>query len=175
MTPSDHKQATRSKPLVRNARCFEFLVKYPWGTTAINGYRRAARHFGLHTIEDPTFEGSDAYRMFVDRSESRLRSVAASVRKINALDDGTKDDFEPVDDWLVEQDDLHWFSHDWKHWLMEDDEVAIEGLGWQRSVVEMGNRYRVTLTLGRRRHVSRPRRSSRTKSKQAGARARSKA
>lgn len=174
MAPNDHNHAVRFRPLVRNARCFEFLVRYPWGSAAINGYRRAARHFGLHTMEDPAFEGSDAYRMFVDRSASRLRSVAASIRKIAALDDGTRDDFDPVDDWLVEQRDLHWFAADWKHWSMEDDEGTLEGLGWQRSVVQMGNRYRITLRLGRGRHVSPKRRSSRTKSKQAGARARSK-
>jgi hypothetical protein len=162
MTPRDLNRANQSKPLVRNARCFEFLVKYPWGTTAINGYRRAARHFGLHTIDDPTFEGSDAYRLFVDPSASRLRSVAASVRKINALDDGTTDDLDldPVDDWLVRQDDLWWFSHDWKHWLMEDDESVLQALGWLRSVVAIGNNYRITLRLGRRRQVSRPRRRS---------------
>ena len=43
---------------------------------------------------------------------------------------------------------------------MEDDEGTIEGLGWRRSVVAIGNSYRVTLRLGRGRQVSRPRRRS---------------
>jgi hypothetical protein len=45
--------------LLRNRRTYEFLIRYPHGTTAINGYRRAARHFKFHTLEDPTTVGTD--------------------------------------------------------------------------------------------------------------------
>lgn len=156
MTPDRRDRGRRvGAPLVRDARCFEFLVKYPWGTKAIGGYRRAARHFGWHTFQDPTFEGSDAYRMFVDPRAAKLRSVAAGVRRINQLDDGTLDDYDPVEDWLVQRRDLTWFAADWKHWFAGDDEAALRALGWRRTVEEVGNSYRVTLRVGGRRPAKR--------------------
>ena len=49
MTPKKR----RTPRLIRNRRTFEFVIRYPHGIAAINGYRRAARHFNFHTLEDP--------------------------------------------------------------------------------------------------------------------------
>jgi len=43
----------RTPRLVRNRHTFEFVTQYPHGTSAINGYRRAARHFKLHFNREP--------------------------------------------------------------------------------------------------------------------------
>ena len=49
-------------PLLRRTKtAFEFYISSPWGLSAVNGYRRAARHFGLHTLEDPTTLGTDSF------------------------------------------------------------------------------------------------------------------
>ncbi|MGA7991637.1 MAG: hypothetical protein WCC53_09420 [Thermoanaerobaculia bacterium] len=139
----------RSTRLVRTSEIFEFLVRYPWGSSAISGYRRAARHFGFHTREDPTFEGSDAYRVFVDKSAAALRRVvkaleiAYSSGQQNVIDDAEAE---------LAGGDVIWFAQDWKHWEAEQDEGALERLGLKRRIVEAGKSYLVTLKVvkGRR-------------------------
>ena len=133
--------------LVRDGHTFEFYVRFPPGHFAMSGYRKAARHFGLHTLEDPSFEGTDAYRMFVDASATRLGAVATALQKACELDDG--DDLDPVEDWVIQHPELNWFSHDWKHWDPEDDEGVLDELGWKRAITPTKSGCKVTLTLRR--------------------------
>ena len=83
-----------------------------------------ARHFGLHTLEDPTFAGGDSFRMFVSTDARKLRSVAKAINQADATDD--EDNIEAA-------------------------EGALEHLGWKRSIVEKPNFYRVTIQQAHRR------------------------
>lgn len=77
--------------LLRDRNTFEFFVKDPWGTSAIHGYRRACRHFGYHTLDDPTAAGSDDYRLLVSKNRKKLQQ-AAKVLKQTDGDGGVSDD-----------------------------------------------------------------------------------
>jgi hypothetical protein len=148
MTPKKR----RNRRLIRNRNTFEFLTRYPNGTAAINGYRRAARHFKFHTLEDPTMVGSDAYRLFVHKSAQKLREAAKVIGDAYTLAN-TADDEELIDEaemWLCDSDVL-WFAQDWKYWDMEQDEGALELLGWERLIAPYGDAgYRVTLRLAKK-------------------------
>ena len=140
--------------LARTADAYEFLVCSPFGASAISGYRRAARHFGLHTLEDPTAEGSDEYRILVHKSAPALRRAA------EVLEHGYGSDRQSAIDeaemWLATSN-VTWFAQDWKHWDQDQDEGALERLGWKRFIVKAGKSYRITLRLVKRR---RPRREA---------------
>ena len=144
MTP--RKQPTRR--LVRNRHTFEFLVRYPHGTAAINGYRRAARHFKFHTLEDPTTVGGDTCRLFVHKSAQKLREAAKVVG--DAYTSGDDELIDEAEMWLATDSDVHWFDHSWKYWAIEQDEGALECLGWKRLIVESGASYRVTLRVAKK-------------------------
>ena len=153
------KQGTSHRPhrsgrLVRTADAYEFLVRYPWGASAIGGYRRAARHFGFHTREDPTFAGSDAYRLFVHKSAAMLRQAVKTLEVAYVSDQQAAIDDAELS---IGASGVAWFAQDWKHWDPDQDEGALECLGWKRFVVETGKNYRVTLQLVKRR---RPRREA---------------
>jgi hypothetical protein len=145
----------RRAPLKRTEDTYEFLVTYPHGGSAISGYRRAARHFGLHTREDPTYEGSDAYRVLVHESAQKLRDVAKALNDAysaaNSSDLGDETLIDEVEDWLVLKSDVAWFTHDWSYWGQDQDEGALEHLKWKRTVVESGKDYRVTLRIAGKR------------------------
>jgi hypothetical protein len=140
-------------PLVRSREVFEFLVRDPYGSSAIAGYRRAARHFGLHTREDPAFEGSDAYRMFVHKDPRKLRVVAKAIGDVNEkCEDDTLDDQELE---IFLKTDVTYFAQDWHYWDETADEAALKDLGWKRRIAEStdksGNQiFRVTLKRSRK-------------------------
>ena len=145
---------SRSARLIRNRSIFEFLVRYPHGSSAIAGYRRAARHFGLHTKDDPTFEGSDAYRLFIHRNARKLRAIAKAIEHANAI---TPDDtIYDVENDLFDEAQVTYFTQDWRFWDIPADESALENLGWKRYVLDTtyksGNQvYCVTLNRSARR------------------------
>ena len=148
--------------LVRTRNVYEFIVRFPWGSSAISGYRRAARHFGFHTMEDPTLEGSDAYRVLVHKDARQLRAAAKMLSDAYSCEEDAPG--EAAEMWLICESGIHYFTHDWKHWDPEQDEGALECLGWERRVVELnwpsGCAYRVTLRSGGRR-ISRQQRHAR--------------
>lgn len=117
--------AARSK---RSATEFAFVVRYPWGTSAIEGYRRAAEHFGLCTRVDPTTDGDDVTRLLIHADAAVL---ARAVEGLLALLDGSDEDdpYEWPDVDLLIEAGVHWFTQDWKHWDAEQDEGVLEGLG----------------------------------------------
>ena len=122
----------RSAPLLRNRTTFEFLVRYPHGSTAISGYRRAARHFGLHTKEDPAFEGSDAFRIFVHKDPRKLRALAKAIGDAYAtISDNTIFD---VDYDIITSADVAYFEQDWRWWDETSDREALKHLGWKRRI-----------------------------------------
>jgi hypothetical protein len=142
--------------LRRNATTFEFVVRYPHGTSAINGYRQAARHFGFHTLEDPTTAGGDDTRVLIHRSASVLRRAARRLSKAWTSDlDGAADEGEL---WLATESGVSWFHHDWNYWDADQDNGALESLGWRRRISAQGDDYRVTLTTRSRRDSSKGRR-----------------
>lgn len=143
--------------LQRNKDTYEFLVRYPHGTSAINGYRRAARHFGLHTLEDPATVGTDTCRLLIHKSAKRLREAANVLDRAYSAGDQTL--IDEAEAWLAIESGIHWFDHDWSYWDQEQDEGALEQLGWDRVILETGNSFRITLRLtGDRRLGSRARR-----------------
>ena len=148
MKPGTKHRPQRRARLVRTADTYEFLVREPWGASAISGYRRAARHFGLHTMEDPTMEGSDAYRVFVHKSVSALRRAARMLDR--AYTSNQQDAIDDAEIWLLDNH-LIWFAHDWHYWDEAQDEGALECLGWKRLVVKRENIYRITLRLIKKR------------------------
>ena len=119
------------------------MTQYPHGTSAINGYRRAARHFKFHTHADPTSEGSDACRLLIHKNAGKLREAVKRLGEAHASDDDEL--IEKTEMWLASDSGVHWFDHDWKYWNQEQDEDALECLGWERFIVASGERYRVTL------------------------------
>jgi hypothetical protein len=141
----------KSQParLKRTENRYEFLIRYPYGTSAVNGYRRAARHFGLHTLEDPTTVGTDTFRLLIHKSAKRLREAARILNRAYSADDETL--INEAETWLAIESDIHWFDHDWKYWNQEQDEGALEQLGWKRIVVQVGNSFRVTLLFAGKR------------------------
>jgi hypothetical protein len=145
---------SKSKPrrLQRSADIFEFIVDYPHGTSALAGYRKAARHFGWRTREDPTLAGGDQWRLLIGRDDRVLREA---VRRLSESDESheseDEDDLFPDMDILLDLN-VHWIAQDWKYWDMEAEAGAMESLGWTRSVVPHGKRaFRVTLRLKGRR------------------------
>jgi len=144
MTPKKR----RTPRLLRNRRTFEFVTRYPHGTAAINGYRRAARHFKFHTLEDPTTIGSDTCRLLIHKSARKLREAAKLLREAYAS--GDEELIDKAEMWLACDSGVHWFDQDWKYWDQEQDEGALECLGWERLIVESGDRYRVTLRVAKK-------------------------
>ena len=139
----------RAPRLKRTRTTYEFFVRDPCGTSAIRGYRRAARHFRLHTLEDPLSKGQDECRLLVHKSPRKLREaarvlIAANSRANSLEDDVAMEVLRDADMWLIENQ-VHWFHHDWSYWDIEQDLGALENLSWQRRVVETDNRYRVTI------------------------------
>ena len=144
------KKAPRSRPprLKRTKNTFEFFVRDPHGTSAINGYRRAARHFGLRTLEDATTVGTDTCRLLIHKDVRKLHAAAKALdRAYTSQDDALIDDAET---WLRCESGVQWFDHDWCSWVQEQDEGTLEQLGWERVVLKSGNCYRVTLRMATR-------------------------
>jgi hypothetical protein len=133
---------------MRTADTYEFLVRDPWGASAISGYRRAARHFGLHTMEDSTLAGSDRYRLFVHKRAAALRRV---VKMLEIAYASNQQDAIDEAEMSLYSAHVPWFAQDWKDWNAEQDEGALETLGWKRLMVKVENGYRVTLKLLKRR------------------------
>lgn len=148
MKKSQPPKQSRPTRLVRTKAVFEFIVRYPWGTSAINGYRKAARHFGFHTMEDPCYAGSDAYRTLIHKDANKLRAVAKAIGDANL---SCQDDsiFE-IEAQLFHAARVTFFAHDWKCWDISADEVALSNLRWKRRILETPNYYRVTIQLARR-------------------------
>ena len=159
ISPSElniHRDVFESKPhakrqpnLRRTPDVYEFLVRYPWGMSSINGYRHAARHFGLHTLEDPSSRGWDSCCLLVHRSIEVLRKASRVSATIEP---------EDWDTFYVEmaKRGVGVIDHDWKHWCPEDDKAALAGLGLDAEAVEYEDgRYRITL----RRHGSESRKA----------------
>lgn len=136
------RSARSVRRLARTADTYEFLVRAPFGASAISGYRRAARHFGLHTLEDPTAEGSDAYRVLVHENARALARAAQVLEHAYGSDRQSAIDEAEV--WLA-RSDVSWFAQDWKYWDMDQDEGALDCLGWKRFVVQSAKSYRITL------------------------------
>ena len=134
--------------LARTADAYEFLVRSPFGASAISGYRRAARHFGLHTLEDPTAEGSDGYRVLVHKSAPALRRAAEVLELAYASD--RQSVIDEAEMWLATSD-VTWFAQDWRCWDEAQDEGALACLGWKRLVVKSEKSYRLTLQLIKKR------------------------
>jgi hypothetical protein len=138
------KPAARLK---RTRNTYEFCIRYPHGTSAINGYRRAARHFGLHTLEDPSTLGTDTCRLFIHKDIRKLREAARVIK--SAYASGDESLIEDAEEWLASGGGggggVTWFDHDWRYWDQEQDEGALECLGWNRGVVELGSQYRLTI------------------------------
>jgi hypothetical protein len=120
-----------SQPNGRAAGVYKFTVREPWGTSVINGYRRAARHFGLHTRNDPTAEVSDSYRLLVHREAGKLRQVAAALTRLDADDP----EFELNE--LEVLTPVNWFWHHWRKWDKSQDEGALGNLAWKRTIIEL--------------------------------------
>lgn len=147
----------RNAPLIRNRQTYQFIVRYPHGAQANNGYRRAVRHFGFYTLSDPTFAGNDAFRFFVckDRripaktAKAILRKTAKAIVKIGE---------EMSETWLVEEIEtfdkfkVTTFEDDWCQWSHEDNFWAVKSLGLRPEVVELITKksghygYRITIT-----------------------------
>ena len=140
---------SESSRLIRDRDTYEFIVRRPHGASAISGYRRAARHFGLHTLEDPSFTGGDSFRMFVSKDARKLRLLAKDIHQAYAT--GGDDAFDAAELLVMEADSVHFFTQDVNYWNIEDDEGALECLGWKRSIVEKPSYYRVTIQQAQRR------------------------
>lgn len=103
-------------------------------------------------MEDPTMEGSDAYRVFVHESASVLRRAAKVLdRAYGSQEQSAIDDAEI---WLL-QGDVIWFAQDWQYWDEAQDEGALECLGWKRSIAKVGKSYRIMLKLIKQRRARR--------------------
>jgi hypothetical protein len=140
--------------LRRNRTTFEFFVNYPWGISVINGYRKACRHFGYRTLEDPTTVGNDDCRLLISKDMKKLRHAAKVLTETD--DDGTESEelFWQKEQWLQSHSEVHWFAHDWKHWDWQQDRGAFEHLGWDCVIVKWSDEpracYRVTIRKTKR-------------------------
>jgi hypothetical protein len=122
---------------------YKFTVFYPFGTTAIQGYRRAARYFGLHTRIDPTTEGTDQWRLLVHKDAKLLRRTAKTLLD-HAMSES--DNFDAQEFEILLNSGIHWFAQDWKWWDIQNDDGALEHLGWSRAITELPNgSFRVVL------------------------------
>jgi hypothetical protein len=132
-------RSKRQPKLKRTREVYEFLVRYPWGTSSISGYRRAVRHFGFHTLEDPSSRGWDSCCLLIHRSVQALREAARASAAIEPED---WDNFEPE----MARRGICVIDHDWKRWHPEDDKAALAGLRLQAEIQEFETgRFRVTL------------------------------
>lgn len=134
----------RKVRLERTADTYEFVIRPPLGASVISGYRRAAHHFGLHTLEDPTAEGSDGYRVLVHRSLPRLKKAAAVLERAYSSDRQNR--IDDAEAWLA-RSGVTWFAQDWNYWDQAQDQGALACLGWKRRVVKTEKSYRITIQL----------------------------
>ena len=142
------RRPSRSVRLVRTADTYVFLVQYPFGGSVISGYRKAARHFGLHTMEDPTMEGADAYRVLVHKSRPAIRRAAQVLDRAYGSDQQSA--IDDAEMWLT-RSNVTWFAQEWNYWDDAQDEGALACLGWKRLIVKSEKSYRVTLQLIKKR------------------------
>lgn len=133
-----------ARPGGRSAATFRFVVSYPWGSNAIEGYQAAAERFGLRARIDPTTDGGDVTRLLTHPDAATLdRAVARSL----ALPERSDEDDWPDVDPLIESG-VHWFMQDRKAWDAERDVGALEGLVWHRTIVDLADgSMRVTLRV----------------------------
>ena len=104
MTPKEDVDTPR---LLRNRHTFEFVTRYPHGTSAINGYRRAARHFKYHALEDPTTVGTDTCRLLIHKSARKLREAMKRLGEAySSNDEGLIAEAEM---WLASDGGIDWF------------------------------------------------------------------
>jgi len=143
------------RKLRRDARTFELIVRAPHGTSVIEGYRRAARHFGFRTLQDPTTAGGDDTRILIHRDAAVLRRAARALSKGWASEN--ESDADEAELWLATESDVHWFHHDWRYWDAQQDRGALEHLGWTRKITQIGDTYLVHLK------TKRPQRAARRK------------
>jgi hypothetical protein len=146
------KRPAATRRLIRTRYVFEFFVRSPEGTSVINGYRRAARHFKLRTLEDPTTVGNDTCRLLIHKSGQKLGEAAKILDTAYSCDDETLIHglIDVAETWLAGESGVHWFDHHWRYWNQEQDEGALEWLGWHRQIIECGERYRVRLRIIRK-------------------------
>ena len=138
----------RVAPLIRNKRVFEFYVRHPWGSTAIRGYKQAARHFNLHTLEDPTSGGSDYYRLLIHKNVRKLRATSKILDEAYAADD--ENAIADAEFNLYCKSGVSCFTHDWKSWAPREDQNALKELGWKRRLFKFLDKsraqvYKVTI------------------------------
>jgi hypothetical protein len=57
----------------------------------------------------------------------------------HASSDSNNADFLFEEDEILSSSNIHWFAHDWKWWNIEQDEGAIESLGWSRTVTKLAD------------------------------------
>jgi hypothetical protein len=119
------------------------MVRYPWGLSAVSGYRKAARHFGLHTLEDPSTVGTTSFRILVHQDVTKLRRAAKVLADAYSSDDDHL--VSKAENWLLSESGVNWFAQDGSWWDLARDEGALECLGWVRSVAELAGCSRVTI------------------------------
>jgi hypothetical protein len=115
------------------------------GGHLINGYRKACRHFGYRTLEDPTTVGNDDWRLLIHKEMKKLRRAA---RVLNETDnDGVVSDelYDQKEEWLQFERGVTWFHHDWRHWYWREDKNTFEELRWDGIITECKDYYRVTI------------------------------
>jgi hypothetical protein len=158
-TPASRKPNRRPR---RSGSVYKFVLRDPWGTNAIYGYRRAARHFGLKTLEDPSLEGTDQWRLLVHKDAGLLRRTGKRLVEHNIATSERDDDYVLVEEMdILLKSGVHWFAQDCNWWDIENDEGALESLGWARTVTEpQKGTYQVVL---RQRPKTRKRRRGRKK------------
>ena len=127
-------QAPISEMEVEWNPCLSSWSAAPFGASAIEGYERAAHHFGLYTLHDPTFEGMDCYRLLVHDNFERLKSVGQQLSELEAPEENDDNLGGEID--ILLPAGLHWFSHTVGHWDIAQDEGALECLGWSRTIVD---------------------------------------
>jgi hypothetical protein len=135
----------RAAPLKRTKNTYEFFVRFPHGTLAMKGLRQAARHFGFHTFKDPTTVGTGTLRLLIHKNPKALRAAAKVLDRAYSSDRQRL--IDKAEAWLNSESGVNWFDHDARYWNIEQDEGALENLGWKRTVVEIGDYYRITLRL----------------------------
>jgi hypothetical protein len=115
--PLTSKAPASTGRLIRNRYVFEFFVRFPEGTSVMNGSRRVARQFKLHTLEDPTTVGTDTCRLLIHKNGHRLRAAAKITDTTCSNDDETRIEQLIADSktWLATESGVHRSVQDWRH------------------------------------------------------------
>ena len=92
--------------------------------------------------------GTDTCRLLIHKSARKLRKAAKLLDEAYSSDD--EELIDGAELWLASDSGIRWFNHDWKYWDQDQDEGALESLGWERVIVESAACYRVTLRVARK-------------------------